>query len=106
MKSKPLILCIALCAFTGCKPQDPPISEVPVVLDTTHTDMKYRMERWLATAEYEPLYLGPPQDTIVLDYRLAYTQGSPAAGCFIDWLDEREFEDWQVDPLLADCLSD
>ncbi len=72
----------------------------PVALDTTYDDLPHRKEKWLNWASYYPLYLGPRRDTIYADQRLKYSQGKPhprnggslaAQGCFIDWLDARNF---------------
>lgn len=74
----------------------------PVALDTTYGELPYRNEKWLGWSSYYPLYLGPRRDTIYADPWLKYSQGKPnprsgkgesiaAQGCFVDWMDERDF---------------
>jgi hypothetical protein len=76
---------------------------LPVALDTTCSALPYRTGKWLSWAGYYPLYLGPRIDTIYADQGLKYSHGRPhprsgkgeslsAQGCFIDWLDPRQFK--------------
>lgn len=96
---------LASCALIACDDGSLPkelMIVLPVALDTTYNELPYREEKWLSWASYYPLYLGPRNDTIHADHSLKYSKGQPhprsgkdgsiaAQGCFIDWMDRREF---------------
>lgn len=99
----------AVVAFLiGCGTPPPAMVKFPVVLDTVRTSLKPRIQTsWYSTAaEYSPLYLGLPADTLGLDpllgLKASRDQGGygvneprppahPADGCFIHWRDEKEY---------------
>ncbi len=96
MKLLALALLVGLAVLAGCEGPGLVALGFPVVRDTAYSETHYKKEHWLSTAMYPPLYLGPFQDTVFLDHSLRYrhsgsTPPLPADGCFIDWLDKREF---------------
>lgn len=96
MKLLVVALPVGLTLLAGCEAPGPVAIGFPVVRDTAYAETHYKKEHWLSTAMYPPLYLGPFQDTVILDHALRYRHSGsmpplPADVCFIDWLDKREF---------------
>jgi hypothetical protein len=80
------------CTYVGEENESPTrLSDFPVVLDTVYSELPVRQETWLTTATYQPLYIGPPADTLFAGHRSLYSAG-PAQGWLIDRVGKFRFK--------------
>lgn len=115
-----VLLIVIFVTVVGCKEEVLNLSNVelesdsfPHLTDTAYFKVSDRYETWLATANYDFLYIGRYLDTITVDYNLSFSQtppvlseidkdeiykgksDNPVQGYYLDWLSPRNHKYWE-----------
>lgn len=114
-----ILVIVILATVIGCKEEVLNSNNVeiksdsfPYLIDTSNFKISDRYETWLATANYDFLYIGRYRDTITVDYNLRFSQpppppetdadktnkdesGNSFQGYYLDWLAEKNYKYWE-----------
>ncbi len=115
-----ILLILLLATIVSCKEEALNSNKVeiesnsfPYLIDTSDFKVSDRYETWLATANYDFLYIGRYRDTIMVDYNLRFSQPPPPPpgtdidetyedktdnsfqGYYLDWLAEKNYKYWE-----------